>query len=166
MAIKVTYRRTSRLSMRIVKNGDVHVSAPVGMPREGLLQYSCSFLLAVQKIFVSLQQNHYREYMDKASVISNIKAIASKTLPAGSTLLLYGSRARGDNRADSDWDLLILLDKSKLHSQDYDYGYPFREFGWDIGEEINPHIYTKKQWNEWTFLPYHKNVERDKIVLV
>ena len=33
MAIQVTYRRTSRLSMRIVKNGDVHVSAPIGMPR-------------------------------------------------------------------------------------------------------------------------------------
>ena len=31
--IQVTYRRTSRLSMRIVKNGDVHVSAPFGMPR-------------------------------------------------------------------------------------------------------------------------------------
>ena len=27
MAIQVTYRRTRRLSMRIVKNGDVHVSA-------------------------------------------------------------------------------------------------------------------------------------------
>lgn len=26
MAIKITYRRTSRLSMRIAKNGDVHVS--------------------------------------------------------------------------------------------------------------------------------------------
>jgi len=34
MAIKVTYRRTYRLSMRIVKNGDVHVSAPIGMPRK------------------------------------------------------------------------------------------------------------------------------------
>ena len=33
MAIQVTYRRTSRLSMRIVKNGDVHVSAPIGMPK-------------------------------------------------------------------------------------------------------------------------------------
>ena len=33
MAIKLTYRRTKRLSMRIVKNGDVHVSAPIGMPR-------------------------------------------------------------------------------------------------------------------------------------
>ena len=104
--------------------------------------------------------------MNKATVISNIKAIASKTLPAGSTLLLYGSRARGDNRPDSDWDLLILLDKPSLTFRDYDYGYPFREFGWDIGEEISPHIYTKKQWDEWTFLPYHKNVERDKIVLI
>ena len=34
MAIQVTYIRTSRLSMRIVKNGYVHVSAPIGMPRE------------------------------------------------------------------------------------------------------------------------------------
>ena len=33
MAIEVTYRRTSRLSMRIVKNGDVHVSAPIGIPK-------------------------------------------------------------------------------------------------------------------------------------
>ena len=56
-------------------------------------------------------------------------------MPANSSLLLYGSRARGDNRVDSDWDLLILLDKPKLSSQDYDYGYPFRELGWDIGEK-------------------------------
>lgn len=33
MAIEVTYRRTRRLSMRIVRNGDVHVSAPIGMPK-------------------------------------------------------------------------------------------------------------------------------------
>ena len=34
MAIQVTYRRTGRLSMRIVKNGDVHVSAPIGLSRK------------------------------------------------------------------------------------------------------------------------------------
>ena len=65
-----------------------------------------------------------------------------------------------------DWDLLILLDKPRLVADDYDATYPFRELGWDIGEEISPHIYTKKQWSEWTFLPYYKNVERDKIVLI
>ena len=34
MAIQVTYRRTRRLSMRIVKNGDVHVSAPIGVSKK------------------------------------------------------------------------------------------------------------------------------------
>lgn len=34
MNIIVTYRRTSRLSMRIAKNLDVHVSAPLGVSRE------------------------------------------------------------------------------------------------------------------------------------
>ena len=99
-------------------------------------------------------------------MIDRIKQTAASVLPKGSTLYLYGSRARGDHREDSDWDLLLLLDKPKLSPNDYDYAYPFRELGWDVGEEISPHVYTKKQWNEWTFLPYHKNVERDKIVLV
>ena len=34
MAIQLTYRRTKRLSMRIVKNGDVHVSAPIGISKK------------------------------------------------------------------------------------------------------------------------------------
>lgn len=104
--------------------------------------------------------------MERAVVIKSIQQLARETLPKNSTLLLYGSRARGDYHSDSDWDLLILLDKPKLEANDYDITYPFRELGWEINEEISPHIYTKKQWNDWTFLPYHKNVERDKIVLI
>ena len=72
--------------------------------------------------------------MEQSIVINNIKAVAGKTLPANSSLLLYGSRARGDNRSDSDWDLLILLDKPSLSFKDYDYGYPFSELGWEIDE--------------------------------
>lgn len=104
--------------------------------------------------------------MNKAKVISNIKAIAGKTLPAGSTLLLYGSRARGDNRPDSDWDLLILLDKPSLTFRDYDYSYPFSELGWETGEEINAQVYSKQEWEGYRFTPFYKNVEHDKIVLV
>jgi hypothetical protein len=44
--------------------------------------------------------------------------------------------------------------------------YPFRELGWEIGEDLNPSLYTKKQWNSWTYLPYYKNVERDKIIII
>lgn len=104
--------------------------------------------------------------MERGKVIELIKQVAKTALPVGSSLLLYGSQARGDYNDASDWDLLILLDKAKILSEDYDVAYPFRELGWDIGEEISPHVYTKNQWSSWTFLPFYKNVERDKIVLV
>ncbi|MBQ4023412.1 MAG: DUF45 domain-containing protein [Prevotella sp.] len=41
MDIQLTYRRTSRLSMRIVSNGDVHVSAPIGMPKKEVESFIC-----------------------------------------------------------------------------------------------------------------------------
>ena len=105
--------------------------------------------------------------MEKSQVIDNIRQVASTTLPNGSTLLLYGSQARGDAHKGSDWDLLILLDKPELTDSDYDnVSFPFTMLGWKIGELINPQIYTKKDWEAISFLPFHKNVEHDKIVLV
>ena len=123
------------------------------------------FICLINEFIVSLPTNK-RIKMNKATVISSIKEIAGKTLPANSTLLLYGSRARGDNRPDSDWDLLILLDKPSLSFKDYDYGYPFSELGWEINEEINAQVYSKKEWNDYHYTPFYKNVEHDKIVLV
>ena len=104
--------------------------------------------------------------MGKGQILEKIKQLASVVLPKGSSLWLYGSHARGDFHDDSDWDLLILLDKSKITSQDYDLTYSFRELGWNLGAEITPHIYSKSQWSKWTFLPFYKNVEQDKIILV
>jgi predicted nucleotidyltransferase len=98
-------------------------------------------------------------------VIRRIKETSHKVVPPDGHVWLYGSRARGNAHEGSDWDILILLNKPKLEASDYDVTYPFRELGWDIGEEISPSLYTLKQWDEWTFLPFHKNVEQDKFVL-
>ena len=104
--------------------------------------------------------------MKREEVINNIQRIAKSVLPNNSTLLLYGSRARGDARKKSDWDLLLLLDKPSLTFRDYSISLPFRELGWSINEEINTQVYSKKEWAANVFTPFHKNVERDKIVLV
>ena len=104
--------------------------------------------------------------MERQEIIENIKQLGTTALPVGSSLLLFGSQARGDAHKGSDWDLLILLDKPSLSSQDYSVGYPFRCLGWDIDEEINPQVYSKKEWNDYSYTPFYKNVERDKIVLI
>ena len=104
--------------------------------------------------------------MKQEQVIKRIKDVADRILPSGASLWLYGSRARGDARPDSDYDLLILLDKDRIAADDYDkYAYPLHESGWEIWTEINPHIYTKKDWKSWSFSPFYKNVEQDKIVI-
>lgn len=67
--------------------------------------------------------------MEREQVISHIRQVAEKVLPKGSTLYLYGSRARGDFHEDSDWDLLVLLNKEQRDKDDWDnYAWPFTEY--------------------------------------
>ena len=99
-------------------------------------------------------------------IIQKLKETSKRVVPSGGQVWLYGSRARGDAHEGSDWDILILLNKPKLEASDYGIAYPFRELGWNIGEEMSPTLYTKHQWSSWTYLPFYKNVEKDKMVLL
>ena len=59
MSIQVTYRWTSRLSMRIVKNGDIHVSAPIGMSKkliEAFIEDHRDWIEAARKKTLERQQ--------------------------------------------------------------------------------------------------------------
>lgn len=104
--------------------------------------------------------------MEKAKIVDNIKQVAAQVLPKGSLVYLYGSRARGDGHEESDWDLLLLLDKPKLEQGDFErYSYPFVLMGWEYGEDIRPHAYTKEEWFQGPHAMFYYNVEEDKKVL-
>ena len=99
--------------------------------------------------------------------IGRLSKLGKKVLPDSASLWLYGSRARGTAHADSDWDLLILLDEDQQKSSDFaQYAYPFTLMASEEDQMIIPQIYTKKQWNQLQYTPFVKNVEHDKVVLV
>lgn len=105
--------------------------------------------------------------MNQTQVIQHIKELGQQILPEGASLWLYGSRARGDARPDSDYDLLILLDKEDVSMSDFDqYMIPLSDFGLSVGEDVRAHIYTKSDWRKWEGAPFNENVEEDKVVLL
>ncbi len=80
--------------------------------------------------------------------------------------VLFGSRARNDAREDSDWDILILVNKDKIRNDDFDtIAYPLFELGWNIGEMIHPILYTFSDWKKRSFTIFHKTVEEEGIAL-
>lgn len=102
----------------------------------------------------------------ESKVLLDIRQALLQNLPLGGHALLYGSRARGDARVDSDWDVIIILDKEKLFPDDYDrVSYPLTKLGWDIGETINPVMYTAKEWENSKITPFYHNVMNDAIPL-
>lgn len=99
-------------------------------------------------------------------IIDNIKEVARQVLPKGSLLYLYGSRARGDFHEDSDWDLLLLLDKPKLEHDDFNkYSYPIMERGFDLSQFFSVHAYTKEEWFNGPHSMFYFNVEQDKQIV-
>jgi len=93
------------------------------------------------------------------SIYKDIKTLKQKILP-NERVILFGSQARGDNKEDSDWDLLVLLNKEKRNfSEDYEnYCFPFTEIGWEYGVAINPIVYTNEQWERGKIFPLYKNI--------
>ena len=98
---------------------------------------------------------------DNTIVLSRIKNLVREVDPTAD-VILYGSRARGDEHQESDWDLLILVDSKT----DLDYEKAFRhrlyEIELDLGEAFSVSLYNKNEWRltHW-MTPLYQNINKE-----
>ena len=104
---------------------------------------------------------------EQEHTLAAIRECLAKNMPANGKAILFGSQAKDTAREDSDWDILIILDKEELLPADYDnITYPLTMLGWNLGKEINPVMYSTKVWKKYRNTAFCKNVEREGIRLV
>jgi len=104
--------------------------------------------------------------MDQSQIKDRIKKVIHNKDPKA-VAYLFGSRARGDFRPDSDWDILILVDSKQVTNEIED---KFRDGLFDIeidsGQIISAFIYPKEYWKSiLIYSPLYKKVNKEGIQL-
>jgi predicted nucleotidyltransferase len=85
------------------------------------------------------------------SITAQIKKAVQQADPTA-TAILFGSRATGKAREDSDWDILILLNLYDVELE--------------IGEHISSLFYGAEDWNtRLSVTPLYKAIQQDGIAL-
>lgn len=104
--------------------------------------------------------------MNKSALLNAIKTSVHTRYPKA-RLYLYGSRSRGDDKSDSDWDIMIVLNE-KISERDklplYDELY---ELSLQSGEIISVIIQTEDEWQHplMQVSPFYQNVTLEDVLI-
>ena len=82
-------------------------------------------------------------------------------------VILFGSHARGQANDESDWDILILIDKPKENRMvEEKYRDEMFQLELELGEPISTFVYSKNDWEtRFVYTPLYQNIKQEGIEL-
>ena len=82
-------------------------------------------------------------------------------------VILYGSRARGDNKRDSDWDVMILLNRRNVDKKvEQIFRHHLLDIELEIGVPISVFVYSKSDWEgKYSVTPLFKSIKKEGILI-
>lgn len=82
-------------------------------------------------------------------------------------VILYGSRARGDNKRDSDWDVMILLNRKNVDKKvEQVFRHHLLDIELEIGVPISVFVYSKSDWEgKYSITPLFKSIKKEGILI-
>ncbi|MCK4922824.1 MAG: nucleotidyltransferase domain-containing protein [Bacteroidales bacterium] len=104
---------------------------------------------------------------DKESYIAKLISSRIRNQDPGAEVILFGSRARGQANEDSDWDILILIDKPKNNRRVEEmYRDEMFQLELELGEAISTFVYSKGDWEtKFIYTPFYQNIKLEGVKL-
>jgi predicted nucleotidyltransferase len=104
--------------------------------------------------------------MDRDTLLTRVREAVLEIEPTAE-IILYGSRARGDSDAQSDWDFLILVDGRVDDDRVDAIRHRLYEIEWESDQVLSSIVRNRDQWNSppLSGTPFHRNVELEGIAL-
>jgi predicted nucleotidyltransferase len=100
-----------------------------------------------------------------AAILRKVKELVKATDPEAE-VILFGSRARGDAKEDSDWDILILTPKAVNLKVEQVFRHKLFELELEFGQAISTFVYSKADWNgKHRATPFYHNIEEEGILI-
>jgi predicted nucleotidyltransferase len=122
----------------------------------------------IVEIFVSLALNFkkMRKVQTKLfyEITSKVKQMVKEFDP-NAEVILFGSRARGDYKKDSDWDFLILTDKAAEDKTINDLKYNIFKIVVETKNHIFPMVENKSDWKNIEVTEIFQNIKNEGLAL-
>lgn len=90
-----------------------------------------------------------------------------KEIDPKARVYLYGSRARKTAREDSDWDVLILVEKDNITLKDeQSFRHKMVDVEIETGQSVSTFVFSVKEWfSKYAVTPLYSNIQREGILL-
>ena len=87
-----------------------------------------------------------------------------KIIDSKAQVIIFGSRARGDAKKESDWDILILIDYPVSIEIERAFRNNLFDLEIETGEVFSTFIYQKRDWNtRHKVTPLYRNIKKEGV---
>jgi predicted nucleotidyltransferase len=105
---------------------------------------------------------------DRELKIAKMIGLRIKQQDPEAEVILFGSHAIGQAKDESDWDVLILIDRPKSDRSIEDrYRNEMFQLELELGEPISTLVYSKVDWeSKYIYTPLYQNIKREGVKLL
>lgn len=119
--------------------------------------------ILISAVFQLINEKKQSMNKQKEIILKRIKNSVT-SVEQDASVLLFGSQARNEEKAHSDWDIMILTSQPSDRKYEQQFRHKLIQVELEFGIAISAFVHSKKEWNtKYRVTPIYKSIEEEGI---